>query len=1331
MVSLKRKRTLQAFKKGDEKQLWNLTKELFETGFFNCYLSPQQFNLLQQLLHFDNNSDYERLLWSAFLEGSLILRFKEDAGDDSNSNENMYMKPGYSALRNLNATVRYLLYEKAVDYYFTNNNETIEAFQLLENNFEDIEDTKIDQKNINNFSSTQKNNDSEDDNYDDEDDDYDKEETDGVSEPIVNDTSFSITEKQKDLIRDELTKDYVFLVSKEDLLKKPKYPAVAKISTDEEAIGKMVHPILGTSSAIESSIEKQNELELIKNFNKTYHGFENDLPNILKKRKLERSDKQLEMSEDVTQQAGSDDSDSKQVDKLMSLGGAVNLSLKNLLQRIDANRDQLGVTDVELKNLIMDVRKNRSKWANYNKIGQEELYEACEKVVTELRGYTEHSTPFLNRVSKREAPNYYSIIKTPMDLNTVLKKLKTLQYQSKKQFVDDLMLIWQNCLTYNSDPKHFLRLDAIAMRKKTLSLIPLIADITIRDRAEVEREAAELVAKEKEKEKMETKTVGRISSRGGVSSKTTSRKGRKGANAESPIIIEGSVPAETPADESVFESKVATPGSVSIPIASQVADKVAADDLDTMTTPSRIGDDDNDNPNNGAKTITNSNINATPVMNGGEDEEDDDANMEDDNIIGDDSQMVIEDLNEDNDDLEISTWKTLTSNTRYRLCNERSKLFKDNQIQPNTEATIRTKSQMYNFSCYLEDESKIVLHRNRKYFDENDDPYLIEYDVAGGIPKIKHQNLDFDKIEENLLEDMIAKGKTLNDLPESNLKVKLQGSNTLVLENISLIQDIRKICFKINLIRTMQTSQFVHQSQFVAPNHPRIKFEDIDPMSKLRTRDQMTEKIASQALSKSVSALAMLNGFEQTTPSCAAVLTQIAEYYICNLAKTMKLYLESKSINKLPNKEKQPLSCREIIQIVLNYNGVEKPDVIYSYYKEKLTKQNKKLMDLKYGLENFLCDLLRPSMQELSESQFNDDSEQFVNGEFSDEIGDDFFGFKELGLDKEFGLLTSNIPLHLLQSKLSYQFSQMNKHMAKRVYEDFEEVKIPKLRKKDIPSQIGILQPFYEDLYFKSKMMYNKQLKKYQTQIQNGETPEEPFTELEDEEELILIEDDDLPQKQRNNRPKIPPNGKITQIKKKFIPTAFFIEKQEEIESRLENILRKSKERELKLKETDIGAMHSSNFSDDIVENDNTIPASRNVVDSTSALGANSPTGINGSLEVDAKTFEDGTKDAVGTDKDVIEAHVDEGKNHDNSESLTEDNILEANNDQNSKTHKKDGTTENADKNIEVKEHDEGNENEENQIDNNNVEAVEDESDKNIEANEDGEDGKDEEASEV
>lgn len=63
--------------------------------------------------------------------------------------------------------------------------------------------------------------------------------------------------------------------------------------------------------------------------------------------------------------------------------------------------------------------------------------------------------PFLRPVQKREAPNYFDIIKNPMDLTTMTKKLKNLQYNNKDDFAADLELIWSNCLTYNTMPVKF------------------------------------------------------------------------------------------------------------------------------------------------------------------------------------------------------------------------------------------------------------------------------------------------------------------------------------------------------------------------------------------------------------------------------------------------------------------------------------------------------------------------------------------------------------------------------------------------------------------------------------------------------------------------------------------------------------------------------------------------------------------------------------------------------------------------------------------------------------------------------------------------------------
>ncbi len=42
------------------------------------------------------------------------------------------------------------------------------------------------------------------------------------------------------------------------------------------------------------------------------------------------------------------------------------------------------------------------------------------------------------------------VIQSPMDLQSMLRKAKQKAYKSKREFQDDLELIWSNCYTYNS-----------------------------------------------------------------------------------------------------------------------------------------------------------------------------------------------------------------------------------------------------------------------------------------------------------------------------------------------------------------------------------------------------------------------------------------------------------------------------------------------------------------------------------------------------------------------------------------------------------------------------------------------------------------------------------------------------------------------------------------------------------------------------------------------------------------------------------------------------------------------------------------------------------------
>ena len=47
--------------------------------------------------------------------------------------------------------------------------------------------------------------------------------------------------------------------------------------------------------------------------------------------------------------------------------------------------------------------------------------------------------------------DYPIIIKHPMDLSTIKKKLKSSKYKIINDFIDDIQLIWDNCKLYNQE----------------------------------------------------------------------------------------------------------------------------------------------------------------------------------------------------------------------------------------------------------------------------------------------------------------------------------------------------------------------------------------------------------------------------------------------------------------------------------------------------------------------------------------------------------------------------------------------------------------------------------------------------------------------------------------------------------------------------------------------------------------------------------------------------------------------------------------------------------------------------------------------------------------
>ncbi|KAI3611684.1 saga complex protein [Moniliophthora roreri] len=151
--------------------------------------------------------------------------------------------------------------------------------------------------------------------------------------------------------------------------------------------------------------------------------------------------------------------------------------MNNLLRTLTESQVKSNISTTDLKLLLTTVKEGRRQ--SHDSRLADPFYDSLEGLLLDLRTVSidnHDAEAFLKPVLKAEAPDYYDVIQNPMDFQTMLRKVKQKQYKSKKEFKDDLDLIWSNCLTYNATPSHPLRKCALRLKAKADRLLQNITD---------------------------------------------------------------------------------------------------------------------------------------------------------------------------------------------------------------------------------------------------------------------------------------------------------------------------------------------------------------------------------------------------------------------------------------------------------------------------------------------------------------------------------------------------------------------------------------------------------------------------------------------------------------------------------------------------------------------------------------------------------------------------------------------------------------------------------------------------------------------------------------
>lgn len=545
-----------------------------------------------------------------------------------------------------------------------------------------------------------------------------------------------------------------------------------------------------------------------RSFQSMFYTFENDRDAMLEQQKLDDLDREVENEisggpngTQSGQQGSSGNAAGTGTQGTLGSAdlGASSLTLKHLIARIDLKRDMVKASDNQLRTLISEVRKGRSKWASEDKVGQEELYEASEKVLMELKAMTEYVQPFLQRVSKREAPDYFNVIKYPMDIGTMIKKLKQLAYKSKKEFVDDLNLIWSNCLKYNQDPNHPLRKKALYMRKETDNLTRLIPEIVVRDRAEVEAEERRLQSVDADDSDDDDAPI--MASRGRKAPKKGGKGGPTSTKRAPTVAVEESSSTPAPDVKPAMHLQASSLRNEFLRADSEMHDASSAG----FSTPP---------PGN-----------ATPFgINGVHGSGAPGSQADVTEIDGPGHSVISSAEDADEEDTEFKTWKQVTKKDRAQAAAERNRLFRGEQMKnlnPDEPALLRSKAMM---RWWMRQQKINSTERSTTDDDAQDSTEGAEQSAQGeslaeGIEKDEDSTLPDYYNPMSAIPDLDDRWKWTADsegyvVPQTEEWMRMypreqfkspESSFTKKMEaNIRQMQETRKVCAKIGIVKQMQ-----------------------------------------------------------------------------------------------------------------------------------------------------------------------------------------------------------------------------------------------------------------------------------------------------------------------------------------------------------------------------------------------------------------------------------------------------------------------------------------------------------------------------------------------
>ncbi|CAO1627046.1 unnamed protein product [Sympodiomycopsis kandeliae] len=781
--------------------------------------------------------------------------------------------------------------------------------------------------------------------------------------------------------------------------------------------------------------------------------------------------------------------------------------MKYLLQAIESRRSDVQLSDAELTKLLTDVQRARDD--------RSLLLDALERLVHDLRSQS-HSAAFLARVNKRDAPDYYDVIKNPMDLGLMLKNVKSGKYRSTEAFRKDLDLIWDNCLAYNTEPSHPLRISAELMRQRSRMLLSYIQDSN-----DVKSTLSEWLATNTSLSAAETKKLQSKDATSFIASgHNTSSAPSSDPIEPQPITTTPNgtevVPAASKSDLSVLEEEEASPDGTfenrkAITIASG-ADLAAADikerrraahdemilhsylDSTATTSHRRHQVDAADGEESVTKLVYDlsrgqSRHSAGPSLVG---------------LLAQNSDVQVNGLppSDGSSTQAEASFAEKIACPLPRLPHFQQPPVSQLPLPPRHGITrnggLGKRSQPHPMPGAAFDDDPVSSHPKRRKAVKQ---------MKGNIAKIKRMRrlrTKFDMLdhclehEEPIPTGLLVESEDEED-GENNKKGAANGSTPFG-----------------------QTGYMGGRSHFwTSRGTPPPATQSAD--SRIRPEQ------ARSALTERIALLLGNAGFSGAQVRPTHVLTSITETFIGSLGRTLRMYSDRYGA---------AMSPEEIILHTLHATSSMGVRELNKYLHEDTPRAQSRLDELKRKLEASWKERAvvgeERQVTEEDARYFGEESDDLVAGNLPSAFDDDFFGFKAIGLDQELGMANLSVPSRLMRPRALRPRAGVAQ--IKEEQEDMFQPPVPFIRITEaaIPAQIGILQSFYRDLLHRRGYRVGQRNESGDGNDAEGDgdavdstQPDVQAQNTEDEGEvegMLILPDQD---QERPSRYKVPPNGKL------------------------------------------------------------------------------------------------------------------------------------------------------------------------------------------------------------